>query len=156
MTNETWRSYLLAEDEERRGVGDVVAAEGAVDGGLVDERIAPLGGQDLPLLFVKADVGVGAVGHQGHHHVQPVVQSHCVKRLGQQTLCRNTGGRPQTSPPTQERAEQVPSGTFGKAGAQEDLLQLHLGLPGHPQRGHVETFVLTEPTLRLLAVNPEQ
>lgn len=47
------------------------------------------------------------------------------------------------------------SGTFGKSGTLQDLLQLHLGLPGHPQRGHVETLVFTKAILGLLAVEPE-
>lgn len=80
------RLYLLAEDEERGRVADVVAAEGTVDGGLVDEGVAALRGQDLPLLFVVADVGVGAVGHQRHHQVQVVVWSHRVEHLRHQTL----------------------------------------------------------------------
>lgn len=67
-----------------------MAAEGAVDGGLMNECVAALSGQDLPLLLVEADVGVGAKGNQGHHHVQPVVGRHRVKRLRQQTLCSST------------------------------------------------------------------
>lgn len=50
--------YLLTEDEERGGVGHIMAAEGTVDRGFVDEGVAALSGQDLPLFFVVADVGV--------------------------------------------------------------------------------------------------
>lgn len=78
--------YLLTEDEERGRVGHVVAAEGAVNGGFVDEGVAPLGGQDLPLLFVVADVRVRAEGQQRNHHVQVVVRSHGVEHLSHQTL----------------------------------------------------------------------
>lgn len=70
-----------------------MAAEGAVDGALVNERVAALSGQDLPLLLVEADVGVGAKGYQGNNHVQPVVGRHRIKRLCQQTLCSSTNTR---------------------------------------------------------------
>lgn len=78
--------YLLTEDEERRGVGQVLAAEGTVDGGFVDEGVASLGGQDLPLLFVVTDVGVRAEGQQRDHHVQVVVRADVVEHLSHQTL----------------------------------------------------------------------
>lgn len=82
----TFGFHLLAEDEERRRVDHVVAAEGTVDGGFVDEGVAPLGGQDLPLLFVVADVGVRAEGQQRDHHVQVVVRPHRVEHLRHETL----------------------------------------------------------------------
>ena len=77
---------LLPEDEERRGVGHVLAAEGTVDGGLVDEGVTSFRGQDLPLLLVEAHVGVGAKGQQADHHVQTVVRPHSVEHLAHQTL----------------------------------------------------------------------
>lgn len=46
------------------------------------------------------------------------------------------------------------SGTFRESRVDQNLLQLDFGLPRHPQRGHVETLVLTEMSLRLLAVDP--
>lgn len=70
-----------------------MAAEGAVDGALVNKCVATLGGQDFPLLLVEADVGVGAKGYQGHHYVQPVVGCHRVKRLRQQALCSSTNAK---------------------------------------------------------------
>lgn len=85
-----------------------MAAEGAVDGGFVDEGVAAFGGQDLPLLFVVADVGVRAEGQQGNHHVQVVVRSDRVEHLSHQTL-------------------------FRESSVDQDLLQLDFGLPGHPQ-----------------------
>lgn len=63
-----------------------MAAEGAVDGGLVDEGVAALSGQDLPLLLVVADVGVRAEGHEGNHQVQVVVRSNRGEHLSHQTL----------------------------------------------------------------------
>lgn len=63
-----------------------------------------------------------------------------------------------SSPPVQSAlcVRMVRSGTFRKSRVHQDLLQLDFGLPGHPQSRHVETFVVTEATLRLLSVNPEQ
>ncbi len=52
-----------------------MAAEGAVNGRFVDEGVASLRGQDLPLLFVVADIGVRAEGEQRNHNVQIVVWS---------------------------------------------------------------------------------
>lgn len=49
----------------------------------------------------------------------------------------------------------LPSGTFRKSTVDQDLLQLDFGLPGHPQSGHVETFVFTERALCLLSIHPE-
>lgn len=63
-----------------------MAAEGAVNRGLVDESVAPLGGQNLPLLFVVADVRVQAEGQQTNHQVQVVVRSDRVEHLSHQTL----------------------------------------------------------------------
>lgn len=78
--------YLLTEDKERGGVGQVLAAEGTVDGGFVDEGVASLGSQDLPLLFVVADVWVRAEGQQRNHHIQVVVWADVVEHLSHQTL----------------------------------------------------------------------
>jgi len=146
-------AHLLAEDEEGPGVGGLVAAEGAVDGGLVDQRLAPPGGQDLPLLLVDAHVGVAAEGQQRHHQVQPPVRSHRVERLGRQALCGDE--RSEVAGPGGAALE-VRSGTFGEPGVDQDLLQLHFGLPGHPERRHVQTLVLTEPDLCVLAADPER
>ena len=79
-------SYLLAEDEEGGGVAHVVAGEGAVDGGFVNQSVSALGRQDLPLLFVEADVRIRAETQQGDNYVQVVVGTHGVEHLRHQTL----------------------------------------------------------------------
>lgn len=80
------KPHLLTEDEERRRVDEVVACERTVDGGFVDECVSSLGGEDLPLLLVEANVGIRAIRHQRHHHIQVVVWSHCREHLRHQTL----------------------------------------------------------------------
>ena len=79
--------HLFAKDKEGRGVGHVMVAKGTVDRGLMNEGIAPLGGEDLPFLLVVANVGIGAKRQQGDDHVQVVVWSNVVEHLGHQTFC---------------------------------------------------------------------
>ena len=64
-----------------------MVAKGTVDRGLMNEGIAPLGGEDLPFFLVVANVGVGAKRQQGDDHVQVVVWSNVVEHLGHQTFC---------------------------------------------------------------------
>ena len=97
-----------------------------VDAALVDEGFLGLCGQDLALLLVHADVGIGAHGHKGHHHVQLRVRTGKVEDLGCQALLGNS-----------RTDEQIP--------------QLVLGLPGRAHGWHVEPLVVAKVNLGVLA-----
>lgn len=118
------RPDLLVEDKERNGKGERFL--GAVDARLVDEGRPGLSCQNLPLLLVHADVRVEPHGQQGNHHVQLGVRSSEIVVLGRETLLREAAG-------------------------DEKLLELVLGLPGHPHRRHVKTLVVTVIDLSSLA-----
>lgn len=85
-------SYLFTKNKEGRWVLHVLAAERTVHRRLVDEGVAPLSGEDLPLLLVVAHVGVHAEGQQGDDDIQIVVRPGVIEHLCQQALCEGGGG----------------------------------------------------------------
>ena len=102
---------------------------GIVDARLVDKRGLCLGGEDLPLLLVHADVGVGPHGHQRHYHVQFAVGSSEVEDLWGEAL-------------------------LGDPASDQEVSQLILGLPGRPHGRHVEALAVAEVDFCILAGLP--
>lgn len=82
------QAHLFPKDEEGRRIIRVLIGERAVNRRLVDKCVSTFGGQYFPLFFVVTDVGVGAIGQQGDHHVQIIVWPHVVEHLVHQALCR--------------------------------------------------------------------
>ena len=121
------RPQLLVEHEE--GDGEVDDLPGAVDAGLVDQGNLGLRGVHLPLLTVHAHVGVQSHGQQGHHHVKVGVRTVEVVFPRYETL-------------------------FRKSTIDQDVSQLVLGLPHHPQTGHVEALLVAEVDLAHLSHLP--
>lgn len=52
----------------------------------MDEGIAPLSGENLPLLLVVAHVGIGTIRQERDDHVKVVVGSNVIEHLCHQAL----------------------------------------------------------------------